>query len=131
MTPRLKKEFELLVLRYPGTLFIDEGSWFRIPGYPLPGGWNRQSTDTAFQVPAGYPGSPPYGIFVPAGLRFKETKPESYQEPANNRPPFEGDWGFFSWSVDGQWMVPTADFVGGANLLSFVTSFADRFAQGA
>jgi hypothetical protein len=130
MTPRLRKELDVLRSQYPEMVYVEEGFWIKVPSYPLPDGWSRKATDAAFQVPPAYPGSPPYGIFVPAGIRYSDAKPENYQEPAANRPPFEGDWGFFSWSIDGQWTVPTADFFGGCNLLSFVRSFADRFVQG-
>lgn len=130
MPPRLAKELELLRRHYPGLEFVESGYWFLIPGYPLPKDWNRGSTHTAFQAPPGYPGSAPYGFYVPSDLRVKEAKP-AWQEPAQNRPPFAGEWAFFSWAVDGQWPAPTTDFIGGANLLSFTLSFADRFTQGA
>ena len=130
MPPRLAKEVEILQQHYPGLAFADDGYWIHIPAYPLPIGWNRPSTNVAMQVPAGYPGTPPYGFCVPSDIRFGGATP-GWQRPAQNKPPFSGEWAFISWAVDGQWAVPKVDFIGGANLLSFAQSFADRFAQGA
>ncbi len=83
------------------------------------------------QVPIGYPGSPPYGIYVPAGLTCDGRPPtNNYTFPANQQPPFPGQWGIFSWqAVEGEW-IPTADTRKGPNLLSFVLSFGDRFREG-
>lgn len=131
MQPRLTKEIEILRKVYP-SLQQDAGGWLLVPNYPLPEGWNRLSTDVAFQVPAGYPATPPYGIYVPAGIRFRDTAPSNYQEPAGNRPPFSGTWGVFSWSPgDGEWQVPPTDLIGRASLLTYVRGFAVRFAEGA
>ncbi len=104
-------------------------SWFLIPGYPLPDGWSLQHADIAFRVISGYPGTPPYGFFVPAGLRFKDTLPSNYQEAINDVPPFDGAWGMFSWSPE-DWRS-SDDVAGGYNLLNFALSFAVRLREGA
>lgn len=119
----------LLRQRYPALEYKEEGCWIRIPSYPLPAGWNRTSTDVAFQIPASYLGTPPYGFYVPAGLLFNQAQPLNYTEPAPNQPPFQGTWGFFSWQVDGQWRA-TTDLVSGATLLNWVMGFTDRFRAG-
>jgi hypothetical protein len=129
MEERIKKELDLLRKRYPDLEYREDGHWIRIPAYSLPAGWNRSSTDVAFQIPVGYPGTPPYGIYVPAGLMFKGNKPNNYQEPAQNQPPFEGSWGIFSWRPRDQWRA-TANLVTGSNLLNWVMGFADRFREG-
>lgn len=129
MDERIKKELELLRRRNPELEYKEEGRWIRIPSYPLPKGWNRVSTDVAFQIIAGYPGAPPYGIYVPAGLLFNQGRPDNYTEPAQTQPPFPGTWGVFSWQVDGQWRA-TTDLVTGSNLLNWVMGFADRFREG-
>lgn len=130
MQPRLAREAELLMQAYPA-LKHDGGSWFLIPDYPLPAGWNRTQTEVAFQVPAGYPATPPYGIFVPAGIKFGDAAPSSYTDPAANQPPFPGTWAIFSWAPgDGEWQVPFTEVIGRASLLSFVRGFAVRFAEG-
>jgi len=130
MEERIKKELELLRKRYPDLAYKEEGGWIRIPLYPLPEGWNRPSTDVAFQIPVAFPGTPPYGIYVPLGILFHEARPNNYAEPASTQPPFPGPWGIFSWTPrDGQWR-PTADPIAGSNLLNWVMGFADRFREG-
>lgn len=94
----MNQEIALLRRRFPKLEYRQEGQWVCIPSYPLPEGWNRNSTEVAFQVPASYPVGPPYGIYVPAGLLFQGARPDSYSEPAPTQPPFPGQWGIFSWA---------------------------------
>ncbi len=102
----------------------------RLPRYPLPPGWNRTETAVAWQIPPGYPGTPPYGIYVPAGLHFNGSRPNNYTEPAGTRPPFGGSWGIFSWQpANGQWR-PSTDVAKGVNLLTWVLGFGERFREG-
>ncbi len=129
MQERVDAELALIRRRYPDVKHQRDGNWLLIPSYPLPEGWNRSREDVATQVPPGYPGSPPYGIYVKAGLLFKGERPNNYTEPAGNRPPFEGEWGVFSWTPDEPWR-PTADLLGGSNLLNWVIGFAERFRAG-
>jgi len=132
MEERIKEELTLIRQQFPDAEYHEEGHWVRIPSYPLPEGWNRSSTEVAFQIPVdrGYPGTPPYGIYVPVSLRFQGARPDNYTEPASNQPPFSGTWGIFSWTpADGQWR-PTADLRKGSNLLNWILGFADRFREG-
>ena len=96
MEERIERELALLRQRYGGLEYKEEGRWVRIPSYPLPEGWNRSSTEVVFQILIGYPGTPPYGIYTPAGLLFNKEPPNSYTEPASTQPPFPGTWGIFS-----------------------------------
>lgn len=130
MQERVEEELALIRQQFPDTEHYEEGHWVRIPSYPLPEGWNRPSTEVAFQIPIGYPGTPPYGIYVPAELQFQGTRPDNYTEPASNQPPFSGTWGIFSWvPANGQWR-PTAELRKGSNLLNWVLGFAERFKEG-
>ena len=132
MKERIDKELLLLRQRYANLEYREDGRWVRVPGYPLPEGWSLGSTDVAFQILPAFPGSPPYGIYVPAGLRFKDQKPDNYTEPASTQPPFGGEWGLFSWStVDGQWRATAEpDPVRGYTLVAWVNGFAARFEEG-
>jgi hypothetical protein len=104
MQERIAQELALLRKHYPKLEYKEQDMWLRIPGYPLPEGWSRTSTDVACQIPNGYPGTAPYGIYVPVGLTFKRMRPDNYTEPAPTQPPFEGSWGILSWSPqDGHW----------------------------
>lgn len=127
----LRVAAELALLRTYYKDVDEQGGWVRIRNYPVSGpGWGNELLDIAFQIPTGYPGTPPYGIYVPIGLRYQGNVPKNYREPADNKPPFDGNWGFFSWTPDdGQWR-PTASLVSGSNLLNFVRSFADRLREG-
>lgn len=130
MEERITQELALLRTRYPELEYKEDGRWIRIPSFPLPGGWNRTSTDVSFQIPVGYPGTPPYGIYTPVGLLFNGAPPGEYREPAPTQPPFEGTWGIFSWQPDtGQWR-PAANLTAGSNLLNWTVGFGDRFRQG-
>ena len=131
MSERIQKELALLRVSYPEARYEENGQWICIHEYPIPQdhSWNRESTDVCFQVPQGYPASPPYGFLVPSGIRCEDQIPESYTEPPQNKPPFPGDWGFFSWSHNGSWS-PKGDLVSGSNLADFVRTFKDRFLQG-
>lgn len=129
MQERISQELVLIRWRYPEAEYQEQGQWVRILSYPLPSGWNRSSTEVAFQIPTAYPGTPPYGIYVPAGLRFNEAAPKNYTEPAGNHPPFSGVWGVFSWAPENGWRA-TADLRTGSNLLNWIMGFGDRFKEG-
>lgn len=129
MEARIVAELDLLRKDHPDLEYRPEGRWIRIPNYRLPDGWNRRETDVALTVVVGYPGTAPYGIYVPSGLLYNGQEPKNCV-PAPAPLPFGGSWHVFSWSPeDGQWR-PTADVVTGSNLRNLVRSFADRFRQG-
>ena len=127
MQERINQEIDLLRQRYPGLEYRQAGHWVRIPTYPLPTGWNRSSTDVAFQIPIGYPGTPPYGICTREGLLFDGQRPDACT-PANPTPPFGGAWTRFSWQPDA-WQ-PATKVAAGSNLLNWVVGFAERFREG-
>ena len=130
MQARIEQERAFLRRHFPTLEYVKEGHWIKIPSYRMPSDWNREASDVAFQIPVGYPGTPPYGIYAPEGIQIKGTKPNNYTEPASNQPPFAGRWGVFSWQpADGQWRA-TADLSSGCNLLNWVLGFADRFKEG-
>ena len=130
MEERIQQELALLRARFRQLEYVASGHWVKIPGYLMPAGWNRTQTDISFQVPVGYPGTLPYGIYVPSGILFNSTRPNNYSEPAPTQPPFGGNWGIFSWTPgDGEWR-PTASLSTGSNLLNWVLGFGDRFREG-
>jgi hypothetical protein len=98
MQERIRQELELLRHRFDDLEYVEVGHWVKVPGYRLVSGWNRPETGVAFQIPVGYPGTPPYGIYVPSAILFNTAKPNNYVEPAPTRPPFSGTWGIFSWA---------------------------------
>ena len=129
MQERIEQELALIRQKFPDVEYREEGRWVRVSSYPLPQGWNREMTDVVFQILEGHPTTPPYGMYVPAGMRFQGDVPDNYTEPASNTPPFGGEWGVFSWSHDEPWK-PTSEIWKGANLLHWVRGFKDRFEEG-
>ena len=127
MQDRINQELVLLRHRWPGLEYRQEEHWIRIPKYPLPTAWNRSETDAAFQIPVGYPGTPPYGICTPEGLLFNGQPPDDCPS-AELIPPFGGAWMRFSWQPE-NWQ-PSAEVSAGSNLLNWVVGFAERFRQG-
>jgi hypothetical protein len=126
---RTEQEIALLRTRYPSLDFVTEGKWVKIPAYPLPPGWSASQTDVVFQVPPAYPGTQPYGFFVPQGLTYQGSQPDSYAV-SNETIPFPGTWGKFSWThEDGNWR-PAADPLKGSNLVNWVIGFSERFKGG-
>lgn len=130
MSSRIEQEVALLRQRYPDLDYVENGCWVRIQAYPLPDGWDKTAIPVAFQIPRGYPGAAPYGFYVPSGTLFRGQRPQNYTEPAANQPPFGGSWGMFSWSPAEEWR-PSADPTKGPNLLRWVSSFTERFREGA
>jgi hypothetical protein len=127
---RITAEIELLKKVFP-TLRHD-GAWILLPEGELPSGWSRVTTDMVFQITDGFPGAPPYGLYVPSGLRYNGQVPKNYTEPAAVQPPFGGTWGMFSWAVNdpSEWHPATRP-ENGANLLRWARSFRQRFEEGA
>jgi hypothetical protein len=130
MRDRIEQELDLLRRRYAEVDHREDGDWVRIHPVPTAAGWSKEVIPVAFQIPQGYPGTPPYGFYVPRGLNHQGGQPQSYQDLAGTQPPFPGEWGMFSWAHDTGWR-PTGDIIGGSNLLNWTLSFADRFREGA
>lgn len=127
MQDRIEQELTLLRERYPRLEYRKDGQWVRVPSYALPSGWNRADTDVAFQIPVGYPGTPPYGFCAPEGLLFNGQTPDNCTS-ADPIPPFGDAWTRFSWQPDG-WQ-PAARVTAGSNLLNWVLGFSVRLREG-
>lgn len=126
---RIGAEVALLQEAFPGAEHRE--SWVCIPGVTLPPGWTPNVVDVVFQISDAFPGAPPYGIYVRAGLRFNGQVPANYTEPAGSAPPFAGNWGMFSWSIaDSNDWRPTASVERGVNLLQWIRGMSQRFAEG-
>ena len=133
MTDRLAKELAMLKTHFPDIEFLEQDyGWFRIPRYAIPPGtWNSTECSVCFQVPAGYPGEPPYAFWTNPMLRLAANggpPVNNYQEPSPT--PFCGTWGKFSWQHDKSWQ-PGAEPDSGTNLLDFAITFKDRLREGA
>jgi hypothetical protein len=122
---RAAQEHMLLAQHYPA--IEHRNGWFLIPSYPMPSAWGGSSIRVAFKRNDGHPAAPPYGIYVPSGIRVNGNKPTNYTEPAKEQPPFPGPWGILSWQPE-EWRAAVEQVVGW-NLLTWARSFARRFAE--
>lgn len=129
MTERIQQELALLRQYYPDIEVLEHSGmvWARIHRYKLPQNsrWSSEETAVAFNFQVGYPGTAPYGIYVPSNLAHAGNT--SFLTGAQFPPPFEGSWSMLSWAPE-NWQ-PGADLVKGANMLHFVRSFSERFKE--
>lgn len=130
MTDRVNKELETLKKYFPSLVINETNNWGLIIDYNLPKDieWVPAIVQVCFNIPIGYPGAAPYGIYVPSSIRFKNEVPNNFNLSPKNKPPFEGEWGILSWQLD-PWK-PAAEISMGSNLLNFVQSFYNRFLEG-
>jgi hypothetical protein len=127
---RLEEEYRLLLQRCPEAQYQSEGRWFLVPDFALPEGWSQRKITLVFQLPEAYPTSPPYGFYVPSGLRFNGNLPGNFTDPAAAAPPIgTGPWAFFSGNPD-TW-TPSASAAEGANVVIWLTAIGERFKEGA
>jgi hypothetical protein len=126
MTDRVQAEVELVQSRYPTLEFREHDFWARIPDYPLPVGWGRESAEIAFQVPRDILGLQPYGFWVRPPLQTPGGGvPNNTSGPVATG--FGEGWQQFSWAPEA-WR-PGAEPRNGSNLLDFVRSFAQRLRE--
>ncbi|REJ88252.1 MAG: hypothetical protein DWQ35_19935 [Planctomycetota bacterium] len=126
MDDRIAHELDILRQQYPDACY--QNRWVLLRRYQLSEGWEPPALPVAFFIREGYPGISPYGIYVPAGIRFQDQTPKNYKEPATPAPPFDGQWGVFSWEA-ADWR-PAATPEGGHNLVNWVHGFLSRFREG-
>lgn len=127
---RIAEELELLRKWFGDIQFEPTGNWFLIPNDARASvhGWSPKPFPVAFHAQPGHPGAVPYGIYVRSDARVGSAPPANFEASASNRPPFPGEWGVLSWSIDG-WFAK-ADVREGSNLLGFVLSFEERYRSG-
>lgn len=125
---RMQAELDLLREVFPDAQA--SGDWVLLPNQSLPEGWSPTQIDVALLVPSGFPGTSPYGIYVPSNLSFRGEAPKDFTPNCGQELPFPGTWGRLSWAVERDW-VPTTSVRSGASLLRYVRSFHQRFAEGA
>jgi len=105
------------------------GSWVRIPRFPLPPNWMQGDTDLLIELPSTYPFTPPKGFFTDKGLRTRSGVSITHY--------FEGDsynkysdlgWAWFCVHIKGEWR-PSASLMKGDNLLKFTELISAIFAN--
>ena len=128
MEVRTKEELALLRRYYKSVEHTESSgiNWFWVEGVRTGPNWSSDTTEVAFSVTQGYPGTAPYGFYVPIELVYEGHPPDEHSAP--HQPPFAGTWRFLSWTLE-NWQ-PTADLTTGSNLWGWVRSFVKRFEEG-
>ena len=125
---RINEELALLRRHYDAVEYIGTSDihWFRVEAVRTAPNWSSDTTVVAFSITQGYPGTAPYGFYVPAELMYEGHSPNEHSAP--HQPPFAGTWRFLSWYIE-NWR-PTDDLTTGSNLWGWVRSFVKRFEEG-
>lgn len=111
----------LLLARHFGVVDYDDedGLWVHIPCFPLPVGWDRQTTGLLLELPGGYPHVPPNGFYIDRLLRTASGRQVShyFEERGRFNPYADKGWGWFCIHLErGSWR-PTGSVLHGDNLL--------------
>ena len=128
MNERIEAELALLRLHYTRVDYLvgDAMHWFRVQMLKTPENWAPAETPVVFAVTEGYPGTHPYGFYVPQKLNLEGKPPSGNDVP--HPFPFEGNWRFLSWQPVG-WHA-TANVHSGSNLWGWVRTFMNRLREG-
>ena len=116
--------FEALRAAYPGSDMqgLPGGIWLvRVPGVPLPAGWNQPATTVWFLVPVGYPSATPDCFYADLPLRLANGAMPG-ASGLQQIPHVGTQYMWFSWHV-GSWN-PGRD-----TLLTYVRVIRDRLSR--
>ncbi|MGH2352755.1 MAG: E2/UBC family protein [Chloroflexota bacterium] len=101
-------------------------NWVLVHEYPLPHRFNKPSTPALLLIPADYPQVPPDGLFIDKGLNI----PGHYFQQQDRRNPFgDKDWAWLCAHLAQRSWRPSADVVGGDNLVTLLGLYATIFAE--
>lgn len=124
---RVDHEVTFLLRWFDRVDYDDVGrNWVVVHDYPLPAGFNKPSTPVLMLIPADYPQVPPDGLFIDKGLNI----PGHYHQGHGGRNPFgDKDWAWLCAHLAGHGWRPSADVVGGDNLVTLLGLYATIFAE--
>ncbi len=119
-TQRVYQEALLLAQQFGVVDYDDEdGRWVYILHFPLPAGWDRQTTGLLLVLPGDYPHVPPDGFYIDRFLRTRSGQrvDHYFEERERYNPYADKGWGWFCIHLHrGAWR-PTSDVLHGDNLL--------------
>ncbi len=128
MIERRKREIELVEASFGELGIADDYSWFIIPSYTLPAGWNKPATAILVLLDPGYPETPPDNFYADLDLRLanNERAERADDGPVHN----DKQWQIFSWHFEEptEWQ-PHADPLKGHNLLTFMDGVKQRLSE--
>ena len=124
-TERRKTEFALLRQRYGDLEHGENLDWLIFKDFPLPAGWNKDTTELLVVIPAGYPTTAPDNFFVRNELRISDgSMPGNYSE---NQSVLGSSWAQFSFHAK-EWN-PSPDLDDGDSLLTFMLAVERRLRE--
>ena len=122
---RRLREADLLRGQYSRVEHGPDLDWVLFRDFPLPPGWNRESTDLLVLIPPGYPETAPDNFYVRTGLRVESgAAPGNYSEDQDL---LGESWGQFSYHAD-EW-APTPDLWDGDSLLTLMIAVERRLQE--
>ena len=122
---RRLREVEMLRKRYSRVEHGPNLDWLMFKEFPLPAGWDRESTDILVLIPPGYPETPPDNFYVPNGLRLQSnTVPGNFAE---GQEILGAAWAQFSYHAE-TW-TPTHDLWNGDTLVTFMAAVERRLRE--
>ncbi len=116
---RIIQEALLLAKQFNVVEYDDEdGRWVHVPQFPLPAGWDRQTTGLLLILPNGYPHVPPNGFYIDRFLRTcSGGRIDHYFEQEGSYNPFANQgWGWFCVHLNQGIWRPTGNVLYGDNL---------------
>jgi hypothetical protein len=125
---RIDAEIDHLRRHHPAV--ARSGDWVLFPKEKIGGEWSPSVNDLVLLIPPGYPATPPYGLYVPTGLRRGGNLPGDYADTVGEPVPFPGSWGKLSVQINEQTWKPALTVTGGSNLRSVIVALLGRFAEG-
>lgn len=125
---RIARELALVREPYGEVEHDDALTWFVIPRFPLPAGWNSNTTALLVLLPPGYPTTPPDNFYTDDDLKLA-----SGALPGNtsNATPRAGErWLMFSFHVydEHQWKANN-DITRGHTLLDYLDGVEARLEE--
>lgn len=122
---RRQTEFALLRQRYGDLEHGENLDWVIFKEFPLPVGWNKDTTELLVVIPAGYPTAAPDNFFVRNELRIADGSiPANFSE---NQSVLGSSWAQFSFHAK-EWN-PSSDIDDGDSLLTFMLAVEQRLRE--
>lgn len=128
MLERRARELELVMDRYGELERAPDLSWFVVSHFPVPSGWNTESTRLLILLPPGYPQTPPDNFYTDVELRLAdESDPGAATGTISHA---DCQWRQFSWHFEdaAEWQ-PHVEVEKGHMLVTFLLGIEQRLEE--